>query len=48
MKKAPMPIRYQDIYPSSPLLSSDEIEHPSATPLMSVRYSRAEPESMPE
>ncbi|MEM1362786.1 MAG: AraC family transcriptional regulator [Pseudomonadota bacterium] len=43
-----MPRRYRDIYPSSPLLNSDEINHPSAADLMSVQYFRAEPDSMPE
>lgn len=42
-----MPLRYKDIYPSLPLLSSDEIEHPSAAALMSVRYFQAEPDTMP-
>lgn len=43
-----MPLRYRDIYPSSPLLNSDEIEHPSAASLMSVQYFQAEPDTMPE
>ncbi|TCL08112.1 AraC family transcriptional regulator [Shimia isoporae] len=43
-----MPRRYADIYPSLPLLSSDEMEHVSAASLMSVRYFQAEPDSMPE
>lgn len=43
-----MPQRYRDVYPSSPLLNSDDIEHPSAAALMSVQYFRAEPDSMPE
>ncbi len=42
-----MPLRYDDIYPSSPLLNSDEMEHPSAAALMSVRYFQAEPDVMP-
>lgn len=43
-----MPRRYQDVYPSLPLLNSDEAEHVSAAALMSVRYFQAEPDSMPE
>ncbi|MFN3227714.1 MAG: helix-turn-helix domain-containing protein [Hyphomicrobiales bacterium] len=43
-----MPRRYVDIYPSLPLLSSDDAEHTSAAALMSVRYFQAEPASMPE
>ena len=37
-----------EIYPSLPLLNSDETEHMSAASLMSVRYFQAEPDSMPE
>lgn len=44
----PMPRRYEDIYPSLPLLNSDAKEHTSAASLMSVRYFRAEPDEMPE
>ncbi len=43
-----MPLRYADIYPSEPLLNSDEMQRPSAAGLMSVRYFRAEPDRMPE
>ncbi|MEM6636252.1 MAG: AraC family transcriptional regulator [Pseudomonadota bacterium] len=43
-----MPRRYQDVYPTLPLLNSDDLEHPSAAALMSVRYFRAEPDTMPE
>lgn len=43
-----MPRRYQEIYPSLPLLNSDEMEHVSAAALMSVRYFQAEPDRMPE
>ena len=43
-----MPRRYQDIYPSLPLLNSDALEQPSAAALMSVQYFRAAPASMPE
>ncbi len=40
--------RYQEIYPSLPLLNSDEREHTSAAGLISLRYFQAEPDSMPE
>ncbi|MEL7099425.1 MAG: helix-turn-helix transcriptional regulator [Pseudomonadota bacterium] len=43
-----MPRRYQDIYPSLPLLSSDAREHISASALMSLRYFQAEADLMPE
>ncbi|MEM9640131.1 MAG: AraC family transcriptional regulator [Pseudomonadota bacterium] len=43
-----MPRRYRDIYPSPPLLNSDELEYTSAAALMSVQYFRAEPDTMPE
>lgn len=43
-----MPRRYKDVYPSLPLLDSDQAEHVSAAALMSVRYFQAEPASMPE
>jgi AraC family transcriptional regulator len=43
-----VPRRYADIYPSLPLLNSDEMQHVSAAGLMSVRYFQAEPDSMPE
>ena len=43
-----MPRRYAEIYPSNPLLNSDEMKHASAAALMSLRYFRADPDSMPE
>ena len=43
-----MPRRYKDVYPSLPLLNSDDLEHPSAAALMSVQYFQAAPDSMPE
>lgn len=43
-----MPRKYADIYPSEPLLNSEARDRPSAAALMSVRYFRAEPDSMPE
>lgn len=43
-----MPRRYQEIYPSGPLLNSDEMAHPSAACLISLRYFQAAPASMPE
>lgn len=43
-----MPRRYRDVYPSLPLLNSDDMEHPSAAALMSVQYFRAAPDTMPE
>ena len=43
-----MPRRYQDVYPSLPLLNSDALDHPSAAALMSVQYFRAAPDAMPE
>ena len=43
-----MPRRYAEIYPSSPLLNSDAMEHVSAAALMSVRYFQADPDTMPE
>ncbi|SHG93129.1 helix-turn-helix transcriptional regulator [Marivita hallyeonensis] len=43
-----MPRRYAEIYPSLPLLNSDETQHVSAAALMSVRYFQAEPDTMPE
>ena len=43
-----MPRRYEDIYPSLPLLNSDAQEHTSAAALMSVRYFQAAPDTMPE
>ncbi|MEM6608080.1 MAG: AraC family transcriptional regulator [Pseudomonadota bacterium] len=43
-----MPRRYAEIYPSSPLLNSDQMAHVSAAALMSVRYFQAAPDTMPE
>lgn len=43
-----MPRLYADIYPSEPLLNSDDAARPSASALMSVRYFQAQPDSMPE
>lgn len=43
-----VPRRYDEVYPSPPLLNSDAMEHISAAQLMSVRYFRAEPDSMPD
>ncbi|MEM0950176.1 MAG: helix-turn-helix domain-containing protein [Pseudomonadota bacterium] len=43
-----MPSRYQDIFPSPPLLDSAEVLRPSAAALMSLRYFQAEPDTMPE
>ena len=43
-----MPRRYKDVYPSMPLLNSDDLEHPSAAALMSVQYFQAPPGTMPE
>ncbi len=43
-----MPRRYQDIFPSPPLLDSAETLRPSAAALMSLRYFRADPDTMPE
>ncbi len=43
-----MPRRYQDVYPTLPLLNSDSLEHPSAAALMSVQYFKAAPDRMPE
>ena len=43
-----MPAKYEDIYPSEPLLNSDATQRASAAALMSVRYFQAEPDQMPE
>ncbi len=43
-----MPRLYDEIYPSAPLLSSEDAAHMSAAALMSVRYFQADPGSMPE
>ncbi len=42
-----MGIRYQDIYPSSPLLNSAAIVRPSAADLLTLEYFEAEPGKMP-
>ncbi|MBD2842142.1 helix-turn-helix domain-containing protein [Erythrobacter sp. KMU-140] len=39
--------RYQDIYPSAPILMSDGSVRPSAAELLSLEYFEAEPASMP-
>ncbi len=43
-----MPRRYEEIFPSLPLLNSDQREHASAAALMTVRYFQAAPDRMPE
>lgn len=43
-----VPRRYAEVYPSSPLLNSNEMTHVSAAALMEVRYFQAEPATMPE
>ena len=43
-----LPRNYADIYPSEPLLNSEEFGRVSASALMSVRYFQAEPDTMPE
>lgn len=43
-----MPRRYAEIYPSLPLLNSEERTHVSAADLMSLRYFQAAPDTMPE
>ncbi|MEM6587971.1 MAG: AraC family transcriptional regulator [Pseudomonadota bacterium] len=43
-----MPRRYAEIYPSLPLINSEAMGHVSAASLMSLRYFRAEPDTMPE
>ncbi|MEM0977126.1 MAG: AraC family transcriptional regulator [Pseudomonadota bacterium] len=43
-----MPRRYQDVYPSVPLLTSEELSLVSAAALMSVQYFQAPPAEMPE
>ena len=42
-----MPRRYQDIYPSSPLLDSAALARPSAAELLTLEYFEAEPATMP-
>ena len=42
-----MPIRYQDIYPSAPLLDSAKLSRPSAAQLLTLEYFKAEPATMP-
>lgn len=39
--------RYQDIYPTSPLLRSSDVVRPRAADLMSLDYFQAEPDTMP-
>ena len=43
-----MPQRYQDIYPSPPLLDSVLLVRPSAADLLTLEYFEAEPDTMPE
>lgn len=43
-----MPRRYAEIYPSLPLLNSEDLQHVSAAALMSVQYFQAAPDEMPE
>ncbi|WP_246227761.1 hypothetical protein [Roseobacter ponti] len=43
-----MPRRYEDIYPSMPLMDSDAQEHVSAAAPMFVRCFQAPPDEMPE
>lgn len=40
--------KYQDIYPSKPLLKSTDIARPSAAELLTLEYFEAEPDSMPK
>ncbi len=42
-----MPNRYQDIYPSPPLLDSARLTRPSAADLLTLEYFEAEPGEMP-
>ncbi len=42
-----MPSRYQDVYPSPPLLDSTELARPSAAELLTLEFFEAEPDLMP-
>ncbi len=42
-----MPRRYQDIYPSRPILDSATLGRPSAADLLTLEYFEAEPDKMP-
>ncbi len=42
-----MPVRYQDIYPSPPLLNSADLARPSAASLLTLEYFEAPPGEMP-
>ncbi len=42
-----MPRRYQDIYPSQPILDSANLSRPSAAELLTLEYFEAEPAEMP-
>ena len=42
-----MASRYQDIYPTNPLLRSGDVVKPRAADMMSLEYFQAEPDSMP-
>ncbi len=48
VEELPVPRRYEEIYPSLPLLNSDVSKHISAAGLMSLRYFQADPDTMPE
>lgn len=43
-----MALRYQDVYPSPPLLDSAAVLRPSAADLLTLEYFEAEPDEMPE
>ncbi|MEM1247977.1 MAG: AraC family transcriptional regulator [Acidobacteriota bacterium] len=43
-----MPLRYQDVYPSAPLLESADRARPSAAELLSLEYFEADPGEMPQ
>lgn len=42
-----MPRRYQDVYPSSPLVRSNDRVRPLASELLALEYFEAEPGEMP-
>ena len=39
--------KYQDIYPSEPLIQSNDLVRPTAADLLTLEYFEAEPASMP-
>ena len=41
-------MHYAEVFPTSPILNSEDMTHISAAALMSVRYFQAEPDTMPE